>query len=631
MRPSPRELLVALVTPHAYPRAQRLADELEAIGYRVIIVDVPAKARRALDADACVIVLTPEEWRDPAIGEVMRSRPQVIVPLLAAPMDLPRAAWSADPVSMRGSPAQVAESIADAIDMATGAGQLGAARSGRRGGDSPAGPRRGGYEDGPPYGPPDPFYGPMAERGSYPGSVSVASRSLPQKAAKPPMALRVTSIVIAVIVALGVGYYADRHFLHASVVDTMTPYSANVPGPGCDKGGGTWKLPTDVSGYTTTCQATGMLLSQNNNYKKAAEVFFDGTSQQNLPANYRLQVTAEITQGDKNVEVGLVAHRQTPYGGNYFLASEDSLWEADRLSSDNVTDTVLRLGFLSQGLKKYTLGVTVEGPTMTFSINGTQIASVTDSTFTSTPAVSLALIDPLATQPIAALFSQFSIAPLPAPSLSTSSALATATAQAAAANATYRATTPGPGCDKGGAQWATPAVLGQASGATLTCTSSGLKIVSPQTTSQGDVFIGGPAYYGPTGVLPANYQVSVTATLSDTNAIAGIATRDTESSAYLYLVSAGSWAIFEVPSSGPFRTLASQNDATLAAGTPLTIAITEHGSSHTLAVNGKTLATVSDSSIVPGQNYENVMIASVGSSAGSSTVTFKDFVFTPQA
>ena len=635
---------IALVTPYGFTRGQRLADELDAMGYETTIVDQPTHAGHALDADACVIVLTPDGWRDPAIVEVMRGRPATLIPVLAAPMDPPRAQWSSEPIPMRGSAREIAEAIADAVDDAVGgAGASGSwSRSGSGGADRrstsygrdssqpsrPRGATSSGRAMSRPY--PRVAGAPMGGPGlnAFGQPLQTANRQPQKKKASPGRTIGILGVILVVLGGVGFAGYHYRNKLfpqQAAVSTQMGPYTAAVPGSDCDKGKGQWQLPQDHSYFTTACQADGLLVTQASKLSTlSSAIDFTGTGP-TFPLSYHIAITANITGGDQHTLIGLIVHGQSPLGGHVFVASADTSWGFQVMGKDGTLAPPERRGFLPQATKTFTLAVDVSGSVMTFTINGTQVTHLYESTYTTTTGVGLLLgtDNPAAKTALVAKFSNFQFTPMPAPTITDADALDTAVAVNAALPTTYTASIPGPSCDKGVAQWASPAYFDQTGGA-ATCQSAALQIKANANTG---VDVG---YYGLKGVFKSsNYTVAVTVTTAagDGNSCGGVLTRDSVTGGYLYVVCGdSSYAVFEYAASTKKLTvLDGGNPGSITGGGPYSLSIVENGSTHVLKINGKTVSTTTNKDQV---NTDHLALFSLASAAGPSTVTFNAFSFT---
>lgn len=634
MARSARGPYIALVTPYGFTRARRLADELDAMGYRTTLIDDPARADRALDADACVIVLTPDEWRDPAIVEVMRSRPPIIIPVLAAPMDPPRAPWSSEPIPMRGSPSAIAEAIADAVDDAirmTGPGRApsssrpygGDQRSASygRGQANPSRPR-GGYDD-PRRGLADPSMG-MGGGYGVPPQAKIAPA--PKKSGG---AGRVIGILLAVVVLAGGGFgaYHYRAKLFPPKVTTpaqMGPYSAAIPGPTCDKGNGKWQLEASSAFYTATCQSSALQVSQTSSIgTNSAAVYFTGTGP-TFPTSYTVQMTATVTAGDQHTGVGFIVHGQSPSGGHVFTAFADTSWGFQVQGSDGQLAPPERRGFTPTATKTFQLEVEVDGPTMTFTLNGKQVTRLTETTYTTSAAVGLLLTtdNPTAKGPLTAQFANFKFTPLPDPTITSDQAVATAVAINATYPNPYTAAIPGPGCDKGLAQWAQPSVYDQTSAnGTFACQSAALQLKANVGKA---IDVG---YYGIKGALKENYTITVTITPADVNSCGGVVTHASATGDYLYIICGdGSFAVLDInTTTNKSTTLDAGNSGTFASNNgAFTLTITENDPTHVLTVNGTARPAITNKDYT---TTDHIALFAISLASTVSTATFSAFSF----
>jgi hypothetical protein len=663
MRQSSRSPYVAVVSPYEYARAGRLADELEALGYETILIDTPRKAERAADADVCVVVLTPDGWRDPAIVAVMRERPPALIPVLAAPMDVPNAPWSDEPIPMRGSSRAVAEAVADAVDAAMRAARANGARSRPGASYPPEGARssRPRYDDTgrgasyppetsrtsrprPPYpedergtartSRPRPPYPDGGSRGSFPPGgmggpglnafgepvqLGAADAAAAKKKGKPGRVVLIVGLVIVLLGGLGYAGYRFRNklFPHATTAAALPkPYSAAAPGPGCDKGTGQWSLAASHTYFTTTCSATGIAVKQTATSAYSPTVYFKGTGQ-GLPQSYSVQVAATITSGDALSGVGLLVHGQAAGGGHIFLALENTAWGFAVLSGDNKGTVGKRRGFFAAPTKVLTLLVEVVGPTMTFTINGKQVTHLTEPSFSSSDDLGF-YIDSADGKLMSATFSNFVYTPLPDPTISSDDAVSTAIAINNALPNPYTAAVPGPGCDTGGGQWALPSVYGETGGKS-TCTASALQI---QANAGAGIETG---FYGEHGYLPSNYTVAVTMNPADANSCGGVTTHDS-TGAYIYVLCAnGAYVILDGSLGGSQANILASGSIGSAA--PFKISIVEKGNTHTLTVNGNALPAVTNSAIT---TTDHISLFALGISGNPSTVAFASFAFTGQ-
>jgi hypothetical protein len=84
------------------PLANELVTALRASGINILVANAIALASRADEFAICTIILRPGQWRTtPVITTAMRCNPRYMIPVLAEPMSLPRAAWSTEAVNIK--------------------------------------------------------------------------------------------------------------------------------------------------------------------------------------------------------------------------------------------------------------------------------------------------------------------------------------------------------------------------------------------------------------------------------------------------------------------------------------------------------------------------------------------------
>src|SRR5260370_1811419 len=341
---------------------------------------------------------------------------------------------------------------------------------------------------------------------------------------------------------------ASNPSLTLSSLPAAREYTAPIPGPGCDQNsnlsGVSWEVagqfkriptPTATTTYSsvtptpetvrdpstrTSCQPDGLQLEHLDHFDAYAQVIFrpGGTE---LAPHFSTTITAKVTSGTDTASIYLGERRQDPpyatnndygYGDNGLHFTIDGSWKTVRYNntSDQV-DANLSRGFVNPS-RTVTLGAKVDGPVMTFSINGKEVTTVTDATYPQGYSLGFGIADAQAQSPPTALFSQFAYTPLPATQTTNASALATATAQTAQQYQTpYTATTPGFGCDKGPGQW--EPMTAKQNNATSRCLPEGLEISQDGTTKT----IGILPFYWLEGRFPHNYSLQAQINLSGFN------------------------------------------------------------------------------------------------------------------
>lgn len=244
--------------------------------------------------------------------------------------------------------------------------------------------------------------------------------SLPPSTPHQPRAkpLLIAAIVIVLLAVTGAAAYGFLHLAETAirtsyvppVPPTATPdlnlyYSTSIPGPGCDTSGGIWHME-DV-GTQASCSASGMKLTQATNAPYIAEVFFLGPQIDYIfPQNYTIRV--ETSQLENRATcAGVETREQTTGAGGYsFEVCGDGTWNiyqyvdptgAARLeASGNLTNT-----------PAYLIQVTGQGTTQHFSVNGTILQDLSDTTYPDTATVGLIVDTGSTATGGSALFSNF--------------------------------------------------------------------------------------------------------------------------------------------------------------------------------------------------------------------------------
>ena len=284
-------------------------------------------------------------------------------------------------------------------------------------------------------------------------------------------------------------------------------------------------------------------------------------------------------------------------------------------------DTTFTRGYVKPS-QKLTLGAEVDGPRITFSINGQTVTTIVDTTYPDGYSIRFGLSDAGATNPPGALYSNFSYKPQPDSNLTKPAIVATATAQANQnMHAPYTETIPGFGCDRGPGQW--EPVTKENNYATANCQPDGLA-VSQDASAQ---YIGNVPFYGLDGNLSTNYSVQVQIDTSQlNNSCAGLMTRtDTRAASYNFVICAnGYWRIQRYGSDG------GKGDQ-LAEGfvdprTSYTMVATSQGDTQSLSLDGTTVTTMHDSTLQTTDHIALTINAGLGT---AGTAIFSNFVFTP--
>lgn len=598
-------------------QARALVLKLRGAGLRVVFAETMNMAARVSEAAACVVVLRPDTWKTQTIATVMRAKPDCLIPVLAETMDLPRGPWTHEAISLANDPDQGEQELISALRDYL------AAR---------------------------PAPKPVLRENAEPLTINqiLAAKKRRRRRNAGPL---ITAILLLIIVGLGglMGYRYYTNHTRTSLASnstsgvslpTATPhvsYAAKTPGQYCDPGNGQWglgeryvktvnKQKTEViDKYTTLqCQTNGALLTRTGDYDVYSELFFDSSDSYSfLAQHYIAQVDATVTAGDAQADITMDVHiHDNGYGRYNFDVNTLGHWEATTGSTiDGSTINRLAIGFLPRGARTYTLKVEVNGPVMTFWINGIQVTTVTDTTYADNSAIGFGVNDWSAKSPVSALFSNFQYEELPPSTLATPVVVATATAQAQASLQTsYTARVPGYNCDKGAGQWQPPADL-DADKATLHCLPNGLQLTEPGTTD----IIGEENFYWRNGHFPQNYQVSAQIDASGTGSrCAGLGTRANDNGdEYIFAICAdGSWEIDLLTNT--FHTLA---QGQIGAQNVYTLTARLDASVLSLSINGQLMKTVNDSHLKTTDHLS--LLVGLYKSNQPATAIFSNFVFTP--
>jgi serine/threonine protein kinase len=162
-------------------------------------------------------------------------------------------------------------------------------------------------------------------------------------------------------------------------------YAATTPGANCDNGGGTW---TPFGNPTITCQK-GLQRTKISNMAQTQTLeglFLTNIPNQNTyPADYEIKVQLQQAL-TSSTDFGVYFRNQpgTQKGTYSFIIMADGSWGA--FVYDNVTGVPKQI---KNGTNAVTdthtaamIDIVVKGSQFTFSVNGTQLGTVTDTTYT---------------------------------------------------------------------------------------------------------------------------------------------------------------------------------------------------------------------------------------------------------
>jgi hypothetical protein len=278
-----------------------------------------------------------------------------------------------------------------------------------------------------------------------PPAPSSAQRFSARARSAPALTL-VTTFLLFLATALAVGlpsFFLSRHtpeqtiYKNMSLTDSLLtrPYSATVPGSRCDLGGARWAIgqyfkvssdvqetPQTVFDTTTemTCKPDGLLVTKKDHFNYYATLVFEDRDSTALPRHFKTQITSTIVSSQQaSVELGVRVQKpaitdseNSGYGNDTLTVREDGAWEVRRVGNASGSVTAVLAHGKVQSAKTFTLAAEVDGPAMTFSINGSTVATVSDSTYQSSHGISFGVADPTAKSSLSALFSHFTYTPL---------------------------------------------------------------------------------------------------------------------------------------------------------------------------------------------------------------------------
>jgi hypothetical protein len=300
-----------------------------------------------------------------------------------------------------------------------------------------------------------------------PGGATPVPRDIPRRGAV-GVAAAATAVLTGALFAL-----AFPRTLHAS---ENQPYTAATPGANCDDGDAYWAL-TQPAPAGIACADAGLKLTVAARMTNVMTfVPPDGFFPDDYQASIRVQFTG-LASGCVLIET-----RVSASGYYWDNVCDAGTWTIDRFTG--VTPVVLADGPIAPA-SEYTLTVTVEGGNERLAVDGVQLGSVSDLRYSGTRNLALG-IQNLTGQPGHAVLSHFAFTPIGQQARSS-------------APQPYRATSLGPACDKGTAQWGLMATWY----ARISCQAQGTTLAIPAHSP--------PAQLGftpPGGIFPADYRVS---------------------------------------------------------------------------------------------------------------------------
>jgi hypothetical protein len=397
------------------------------------------------------------------------------------------------------------------------------------------------------------------------------------------IAAAATAVVTAALFAV-----AFPRTLHAS---ENQPYTAAAPGANCDDGDAYWAL-TQPAPASIACANAGLELTVAG--RKTSVMTFippDGYFADDYQASIRVRFV-RLARGCLSIETRVSA------SGYYWNDVCDSgTWAIERFTG--ITPVILADGLIAPA-SAYTITVTAEGGNERLGVDGVQIASVSDLRYSGTRNLALG-IQNLTGQPGQAVISHFVFTPLTQPVV-------------ASAQRSYQATSPGPACDKGAAQWG----LMTTWYARISCQAQGTTLTIPAH------LIGQFGFTPPGGVFPADYRVSALVNLRQMpGGCAVIGVRMVGPDGYTDAVCAnGAWSI-SVSAGLNSRVLA---HGSVARKATYDLQATADGVVQSLTIDGISVGDVHTATSTS-TAFALIEVANLGTGPGSAVLS--DFTYSP--
>lgn len=231
--------------------------------------------------------------------------------------------------------------------------------------------------------------------------------SLKRLAATRWSALLIVLLVVACFAVGFNGFPLQRWVSTPAALGTV--YFAATPGPGCDTQSQRWSQRSKNGSMSCTTQGMELSLSGFGNLNEVAFDPYGLPGDSSLHAQpYCVQVSAIIISGGPNTAVIVGVHIPQVSGGDLFEVTEPGIVTlASYDSSGNPELDPPLFNEPTSAAQTYRLEVGVDGAQISLWINGRLLARKSDSAYSSTRYVLLAL-QAGDTQPAAALFFNFS-------------------------------------------------------------------------------------------------------------------------------------------------------------------------------------------------------------------------------
>ncbi|HLZ55792.1 MAG TPA: hypothetical protein VKR06_02495 [Ktedonosporobacter sp.] len=191
-------------------------------------------------------------------------------------------------------------------------------------------------------------------------------------------------------------------------------YEAPAPGFDCDKGTGQWE-PSWIANVSMQCLANGLRITANTNSHYVEEENFYGQDG-NFPANYKVAAQIDMNQmGDQGcagifTRINFGGDNDQAQGEYEFYICQQGYWIMQRYDAAGKGQDVKLASGTVAASTSYTLQAIAKGSQQSLLINGTQVASVSDTALPATDHIALVLSEPQGTSG-SVVFSNFVFTP----------------------------------------------------------------------------------------------------------------------------------------------------------------------------------------------------------------------------
>jgi hypothetical protein len=213
------------------------------------------------------------------------------------------------------------------------------------------------------------------------------------------------ALAIVLVAILTCGYVLPRAAAQGAAT-ALAPYKATIPGPACDHGGAAWIV---LPGHEEQlhCLATGLQITAGANADELVSFHPPGRQ---FPQNYRVTVQVDMSSLPDGCASIYTRYSVAGYYENDIcLNGMWFLFHRDLANNQSITLARGQVGVSAT----YTIEATADGSNQRFAINGVEVSTVSDPTFTATDFIVLDVRNLSKTAEGSAVFSNFVFTPLP--------------------------------------------------------------------------------------------------------------------------------------------------------------------------------------------------------------------------